>query len=71
MTCIPIPCTMHGANACHKATCNAQTHKHTKKHKNKRNVTKNAKIFKARIEQWRSKKPWQQNETNIRDPLKE
>ena len=49
MTCIPIPCTMHGANACHKATRNAQTHKCIKMHKNKRNVTKNAKHSKARI----------------------
>ena len=37
MTCIPIPCTMHGANACHKGNT---THKRIKKHKNKRNVTK-------------------------------
>ena len=43
MTCIPIPCTMHGATHGTKATRNAQTHKCIKIHKNKRNVTKTCK----------------------------
>ena len=37
--------------------------------KNKRNVTKKCKNMQNVKQQWRSKKPWQQNETNIRDPL--
>jgi len=32
MTCMPIPCTMHGATHGTKATHNAQTHKCIKMH---------------------------------------
>lgn len=66
---------MH-TNTMHHARCqrmpqgkhNAQTHKRTKKHKNKRNVTKTCKNIQSVNKQWRSKKPWQQNETNERGP---
>ena len=40
-------------------------HKNTQKQKK---CYKNAKIFKGMNQQWRSKKPWQQNETNARGP---
>nr|DAD98042.1 MAG TPA: hypothetical protein [Siphoviridae sp. ctQ091] len=68
MTCTPIPCITHGANACHKATRNAQTHKRIKMHKNKRNVTKTCKNIQGVKQQWRSKKGGQQNEANTRGP---
>jgi hypothetical protein len=64
---------MH-TNTMHHAWCqrmpqrqrNAQTHKRIKMHKNKRNVTKTCKNMQSVKQQWRSKKPWQQNETNTR-----
>jgi hypothetical protein len=39
--------------------------------KTKEMLQKHAKTFKGMKQQWRSKKPWQQNKTNARDPLKE
>ena len=42
---------------------NAQTHKNAK---NKRNVTKTCKNMQSMKQQWRSKKPWQQNEANTK-----
>jgi hypothetical protein len=67
---------MH-TNTMHHAWCqrmpqrqhNAQTHKRTKIHKNKRNVTKTRKNMQSMNKQWRSKKPWQHFEANTRDPL--
>lgn len=44
MTCIPIPCTMHGATHATKATHNAQCINMQNNAKNKRNVTKTCKI---------------------------
>nr|DAE80189.1 MAG TPA: hypothetical protein [Caudoviricetes sp.] len=52
---MPIPCTMHGANACHKGNT---THKHTNAQKcikTKEMLQKHAKIFKGTNQQWRSK----------------
>jgi len=77
MTCIPIPCTMHGANACHKATRNAQTHKRIKMHKNKRNVTKTCKKIQRHETTMAFKKTMvtkrgehKGGPTGVRDPLK-
>lgn len=68
MTCIPIPCTMHGATHATKATHNAQCINMQNNAKNKRNVTKTCKNMQNMKQQWRSKKPWQHFEANKRGP---
>lgn len=58
--------TMHHAwcNAWYKGNTQHITHKCIKTQKTKEMLQKHAKIFKGMNQQWRSKKPWQQNETN-------
>lgn len=58
--------TMHHAwcNACHKGNTQHTMHKHTKQCKKQKKCYKNMQKYANLHQQWRSKKPWQQNETN-------
>lgn len=62
--------TMHHAwcNAWYKGNTQRTMHKHTKQCKKQKKCYKNMQKHSNLHQQWRSKKPWQQNEANKRRP---
>lgn len=61
--------TMHHAwcNAWYKGNTQHTMHKHTKQCKKQKKCYKNMQKWQFHNQQWRSKKPWQQNETNKKE----